>query len=216
VRREADTSSALSRTTLRKGIRDNRGVIRFSFDVKFVPTVDEARPRHCVSCRVGAYESDRLRIYGHGLVERQQRGPSSPGDPAGCAVAWIRRFLCKACGAAMRVVPGSLTPGKHFSGAAIGFALALWSAGRSAAEVREEVSDWKVIGSSARGWRTLSRWARDVGAGKLFGWLALGAVAGGPHHIASRAAQALRGYAPLEGRSLPIWHQSQLGACHVS
>ena len=119
-------------------------------------------------CQVGRYEGDRRRIHGHGVVERQQRGPPGPGEAAACAVLAIRRYLCTACGAVMRVVPGSCAASKHFSGAAIGLALALWGAGKSAAEVRAEVSDWKVVGAGARGWRALSRWAKAVGAGKLF------------------------------------------------
>jgi hypothetical protein len=216
VRREAATSSARSRTTLRKEIRDNVGVIRSAVGVKFLPSVDDARPKRCVRCQVGRYEGDRRRIHGHGVVERQQRGPPGPGEAAACVVLAIRRYLCTACGAVMRVVPGSCTPSKHFSGAAIGLALALWGAGKSAAEVRAEVSDWKVVGAAARGWRALSRWAKAVGAGKLFGWLALGVLAGGPRQIASRAAQALRGYAPAEWRESAVWLQSQVGACHVS
>ena len=36
---------------------------------------------------------------------------------------------------------------KHFSGAAIGLALDLWSAGWSAAEVRKAVNTWRVGGA---------------------------------------------------------------------
>ena len=216
MRREAGTSAARSRTTLRKGIRDDIGVIRLAIGVKFLPTVDEARPKHCVRCEVGAYEGERRRIYGHGLVERQQRGPPGAGEMATCLELWVRRYLCTACGAVMQVVPGSCVPSKHFSGGAIGLALALWSAGRTAAEVRKEVSDWRVVGAAARGWRSLSRWARDVKAGKLFAWLALGEQAGSARMIAGRAAQALRGYAPLEWQESAVWVQSQIGASHVS
>ena len=128
----------------------------------------------------------------------------------------IRRFLCTGCGAVMLAVPGSCAPSKHFSGGAIGLALALWSAGRTAAQVREEVSDWKVLGVAARGWRSLSRWAGEVKTGKLFAWLSLGEQTGSARVVAGRAAQALRGYAPVEWRESPAWIQSQIGASHVS
>lgn len=191
-------------------------MIRFPIGVKFLPTIDEARPKRCVRCEVGAYEGGERRIHGHGVVERQQRGPAAPGAAPTCETLRIRRYLCRSCGAVMRVVPASCAPGKHFSGAAIGLALALWAAGKRAAEVREAVNDWKVIGAAARGWRSLTRWAREVGAGRLFAWLALGAVPGGPQAVARRAAQALRGYTPPEWRGAAVWLQSQLGACHVS
>ena len=173
--REAGTSSARSRTTLRKGIRDNVGVIRSAVGVKFLPTVDDARPKHCVRCAVGCREGGGLRIYGHGVIERQQRGPAEPDAEPTCETVLIRRYLCTACLALMCVESESSTPSKHFSGAAIGLALALWSAGKSAAEVRGAVNDWKVQGAAARGWRSLTRWARDAAAGKLFAWLGLGA-----------------------------------------
>ena len=75
-------------------------------------------------------------LHGHGLVERQQRGPAAPGQEAVCAVIFVRRYLCTACDTVMRVLPGSSVARKHFSGAAIALALALWGlCGKSAREV---------------------------------------------------------------------------------
>lgn len=168
-------------------------------------------------CGIGAYEGDKLRLYGHGLIERQQRGPAGLDEPATCTIILARRYLCNVCGAVMIVVPASCAPGKHFSGAAIALALALWGgARRSAAAVREKVNDWKRVGPAARGWRSLQRWARAAAAGELFKDLALGTMTCGPRECARRAAQALSGLAPFEWRSAPIWHQSQIGASHVS
>ena len=117
----------------------------------------------------------------------------------------------------LRVVPASCAPGKHFSGAAIALALALWGCtGQSAAEVREQVNDWKVRGAAARGWRALHRWASQVGAGELFSELKLGVLTGSAREVARRAAQALAGHAPLAWRSAPVEHQAQLGYCHVT
>jgi len=117
----------------------------------------------------------------------------------------------------IRVVPASCVPGKHFSGAAIALALALWGCtGQSAAEVREQVNDWRVRGAAARGWRALRRWATEVGAGALFSGLGLGVLAGSAREVARRAAQALAGHAPLAWRSAPVEHQAQLGYCHVT
>ena len=191
-------------------------MIRSAIDVNFLPTVEQARPRRCARCGVGGREGGVLRIYGHGVCVCQQRGPAAPEAEPTCELLAVRRYRCTPCGAVMRVVPGAKTASKHFSGAAIGLALALWSAGKSAGAVREAVNDWRVRGAAARGWRSLTRWARDAAAGRLFAWLGLGAPTGGPRAIAGRVAQALRGYAPQEWRAAPVWLQSQLGACHVT
>lgn len=129
----------------------------------------------------------------------------------------MRRYLCRKCATVIRVVPAWCVPRKHFSGAAIALALALWGCtGQSAAEVREQVNDWKVRGAAARGWRALRRWALEVGAGELFSELKLGVLTGSARDVARRAAQALAGHAPLAWRSANVEHQAQLGYCHVT
>jgi hypothetical protein len=116
----------------------------------------------------------------------------------------------------MTVLPASAQPYKHFSGAAIGLALALWGlCQRSAAQVREAVNDWAHTGAAARGWRSLVRWAEQVGRGKL--WAGLHApVAGSARQQAGRAAQALCGHAPAEVRHQGLDAQAFAGASHVS
>ncbi|MCP3143875.1 hypothetical protein [Pyxidicoccus xibeiensis] len=128
-----------------------------------------------------------------------------------------RRYRCKPCGAVMRVVPPSVCRRKHFSGEAIAFALALWAlCGLGAEAVRRRTSDWTRRGDSARGWRSLARWARQLGTRQLFGALPLGAVAEGLRALAARAAQALCAHAPLAWRGTPLAHQAFAGARHVS
>ncbi|WP_043710481.1 hypothetical protein [Corallococcus macrosporus] len=179
--------------------------------------MEEGRPKRCVACGRGAYEGGGLGLHGHGLVERQQRGPPSPDEAPRCEVVRCRRYRCKRCGAVMRVVPPSACPRKHFSGEAIAFALALWAlCGLGADEVRRRTSDWTRRGAAARGWRSLTRWARQLGARELFGALCLGAVAGGARALAARAAQALCAHAPLAWRGAPLAHQAFAGARHVS
>jgi hypothetical protein len=116
----------------------------------------------------------------------------------------------------LTVLPASAQPRKHFSGAAIALALALWSlCGWSAQQVREAVSDWARTGAAARGWRSLARWAAQVQEGGLFAWVAM-AGAPSPPEAAARAAQALCGQAPVEARRWHLAHQAFAGACHVS
>lgn len=115
----------------------------------------------------------------------------------------------------MTVLPASAQPYKHFSGAAIALALALWGLCQSsAAQVREAVSDWAHTGAAARGWRSLSRWAEEVSEGKLFAGLHAAAV-GTARQQAERAAQALCGHAPAEVRHLGLDCQAFAGASHV-
>lgn len=115
----------------------------------------------------------------------------------------------------MRVLPASSVACKHFSGAAMALAFALWGlCGKSAREVREQVSDQKKLGAGARGWRSLRRWAQEVTTGRLFAGLGLVGVAGGPRAVASRAAQALAGWTSAPEASLEA--AAFNGASHVS
>ncbi len=114
------------------------------------------------------------------------------------------------------VVPASAQPRKHFSGAAIALALALWGlCGLSAAQVRAAVSDWVYTGAASRGWRSLKRWARQAAQGELFARLDARAE-GTARQKAARVAQALCGHAPAQARSQALGSQAFHGACHVS
>jgi hypothetical protein len=69
----------------------------------------------------------------------------------------------------MTVVPATVVARKHYSGAAVALALALWGlCGWSAAQVRAAVAGLAQGGQAARGWRTLARWACQVAQGQLF------------------------------------------------
>ena len=213
----SNTLGAGSRTSLRER-QDNRGILRLGPHVKFQPaSVGEARPARCPRCERGAYEGGRTNLHGHGVVERQQRGPPEPGAAPSCVVVPVRRFRCIGCKKVLRVVPASCVARKHFSGAAIAFALALWGGcGRSAAETRRRTSDWQVLGAGARGWRSLWRWSRAVARGELLAGLGLSGLPAALREVARRAAQALCGHAPVGLRREPIESQAFHGASHVS
>lgn len=109
-------------------------------------------------------------MWGHGLRSRQQRGPLLPGGRAQVVAVLLRRYLCRGCGAVLQVGPRGVLAHKHFSASAI--VLALWlfgMQGLSAAQVRQRVSPWAVVGVSAQdSWRTLKRWLRAQQRGQLF------------------------------------------------
>lgn len=185
-------------------------VVRFFVGVKvWPPSIDAARPSACVRCGASARVGHRIVIHGHGVRERQQRGPATSEDPPKCVVIVVRRYLCTACRAVMVVLPAQAQPFKHFSGGAIAMALALWCS-ESASVVRQRVNDWKP-GAGARGWRSLSRWARAAGAGVMFAGIHLAVGAS-----VERVAQALCGHAPPQAREAPIHEQAFIGAAHVA
>ncbi len=198
-------------------IQSGRGVVRFSGIVKeWPPSVGVGRPSVCPWCDGAAFASSgKVMLHGHGMVKRTQRGPPSVEDAPVARVVWVRVYLCQyeECGKACRVLPSSAVSRKHFSGAAIGFALALWAlVGLSASAVRERVND---RASFEAGWPSLARWAGDVGERRLFAELELSSGEGKPRAVAERAAVGLCGWAPAAVREGPREHQAFAGACHV-
>jgi hypothetical protein len=99
-------------------------------------------------------------LHGHGVVERQIRGPPSPDAAPAVVVVHARRFRCQACSAVMTVVPREVLAGFWYAAPAIALALMLHGIEqRSARAVRGRVCAWPSGG--AVGWPTLRRWARS-------------------------------------------------------
>jgi hypothetical protein len=71
-------------------------------------------------------------------------------------------------------------------------------------------------GFGAPGWRTLTRWAREVSAGQLFAGLGLAGTVGGPREVAARSAQALIGWAAPAALEAAPEAAAFDGASHVS
>ena len=134
------------------------------------PPVEVARPRRCPGCgEAGHPEGGAPGLVGHGLRERQVRGPLAAREPSGTATLWLRRYRCRGCGAVVAVGPRGLVRRRLYARTSIALALALWSvAGQTAHRVRERVSPWRAVGASVRGWVTLRRWARAATSGALW------------------------------------------------
>jgi hypothetical protein len=157
------------------------------------PTVEAARPGRCPRCGAASRpEGKSLGIYGHGVRDRQVRGPLEITAAPTVTVIGCRRYLCLACGAVILVVPRGIEPRRHFGRAAICLALALWAVDRAPTPaVRRRVSPWR---SSAMTWRAPRAWAQAIAAGA---WAWCRAAAGrAPHQAAARAAQIAAGRAP--------------------
>lgn len=154
-----------------------------------------------------------LVIVGHGMRERQQRGPLDVGAPATEVVVRVRRYLCHACGQTLTVVPSEVTERRHYSASAMALAVALYGvAGLTPSEVRHQVSPWRIVGAAATGWTTLRRWLRAVRRGTLFGGVRASPQSFTLRQVAERAAMTLAACAPPSAAAWPIERQAFAGA----
>lgn len=167
--------------------------------LKRTPTVDEARPAACVDCGAAARPAGgALMLHGHGLRDRQLRGPPTAQAPPAAAVIACRRYRCQRCAAVHVVLPSEAVPRRHYAATAIAFALALYGTlGRPQHVVRAAVSAVSVVGVSAlRRWRTLPRWIDALAARALFPSLPPMPRGEARRTIAARAAMAIGAHAP--------------------
>ena len=165
-----------------------------------VPGVEQARPGRCPCCgAAGRSVGGHLLLHGHGLRERQLRGPLEPGGEPQVLALLLRRYLCVACGAVITVAPKAVLPKRLFTSAAIAMALALWSvAGESSPEVRTQISPLKTVGhAAARSWLTLRRWTRDARC--LFHGVRPWPDGWPPRKVAERVATTMAALAPGSG-----------------
>jgi hypothetical protein len=187
--------------------RSGRNIVHSPISIKSwllrVPTVDEARPGQCPVCAAASRSvGGPVCLWGHGLRERQLRGPQEPFGSPQTAVLLVRRYQCQRCAAIVTVVPQGVVPRRHYAAPAIALALVLFALrGLPENEVRARVSPWRVVGDAAQeGWSTLRRWCRAAQQGALF-------VPGFPdvrvcpadftlRQVAERVAAALSSLAP--------------------
>lgn len=172
------------------------------------PPVDAARPGRCPRCgAAGRPLGGPVGLHGHGLRDRQVRGPLELGAAPTETVLACRRYRCTTCRAVVLVVPLGIEPRRHYGRAAICFALALWSlAGWSQRAVRREIGTWP--NPTATSWRTLQQWAATAASGA---WAWCQAAMGlAPREAAGRAAQIAAGRAPPMTPE-PLWEQAYAG-----
>lgn len=174
------------------------------------PKVEAVRPGQCPDCGAASQPVGRpLGLHGHGLRERQVRGPLEADAAPTITVVQCRRYRCVGCGAILLVVPRGIAARKHYGHAAIAMAFALWGLlGRSAWQVRTQVCAWRIRSAAATGWATLRRWAQAARA-------ASGAE-GTLREAAARAAQIAIGRAPPCARGAPWWAQAFAGGATMT
>jgi len=186
-----------------KSTKSTPRIVHHTLDVKgwliAPPTVESARPGSCLVCDAPSRPTGGgLGLHGHGLRDRQLRGPPSVDEAPGWIVIACRRYLCTSCEAVITVVPRGVAPRRHYGHAAIAMALALWAVvGASVAEVRDRVCAWRLSDESTTRWSTLLRWARAARTTFDDASLSLRtAAARTAQHAMGRAPPGLRRAAP--------------------
>jgi hypothetical protein len=113
-------------------------------------------------------------LVGHGLVERQVRGPTSTLTPPEEGVLTLRRYRCRACRAVVVVGPRGLIVRRRYGAGPIALALSLYAHGATSEMVRSRTSPMRTVGPSAVDrWVTLVRWVEAARQGDLFGVVGL-------------------------------------------
>jgi hypothetical protein len=195
---------------VKKSTSRSSRIVHHALDVKgwlaAPPSVESARPGACVVCGAASRPmGGGLGLHGHGLRDRQLRGPLDPDGPPTWVVIACRRYLCVGCAAIMTVVPRGVAPRRHYGHAAIVMAFALWAiVHEPVAEVRRRVCAWRVSHEAPTRWPALARWARSARDG-------VGDTRMTLETAAARAAQIAIGRAPPHLRHEPRWAQAFAG-----
>ncbi len=182
-----------------------------------LPSCDQVRPTRCPGCDAPSRPvGGPLRIHGHGLRERQIRGPIEPGGSPDLFLVLCRRFRCLSCKIIMMAVPRGVLPRRAYHAAAIAWILArvgLECATTTA--VRREVCPFNHIGPSAADrWLAPVRLLIALQKGLLFAGLGRFRDDLPRKQLAARAAMQLAALAPpsfgRDASPLTAWHGAAL------
>lgn len=194
-------------------------IVHIGIDVKSwttrLPAVDEVRPGRCPVCDAPSRPTGgRIVLHGHGLRARDQWGPVEATAPPSVIEVLGRRYACQDCGAVILVVPGGILRRRLYSAAAIALALAVWSLEeQTPAEVRAQVSPWRIVGpAAAAAWASLRRWAKAVRGGRLFPVVRELPDGAALRQVAARAATTLAALSPSSAEGLSLGTRAFLGA----
>ena len=201
--------------------RSKREVVRSAVGVKLwiekEPLPEEIRPARCPNCERASHPlGGKVWLQGHGHRSRQLRGPLEPGGAALELLIRLQRFRCLACIATCTVGPRELVTTRLYGLPAIAWALALLGVlGKSLAEVRRQVSPWRVVGpSAASSWQTPLRWLKAVRSGRLLRCVRAVPEGWSWRQVAERVATTVAAYAPPEPEPPPLEVRAFQGAAH--
>lgn len=132
------------------------------------PPVAQVRPTHCTWCKAASQPVGKpLVLVGHGVRERQLRGPLRPQGPPRLVVVFVRRFLCRQCDRTLTVGPEPRQRQRLYSASTIMLALVLWSlCGLGSEALRERLCPWAE--TAAGSWTTLGHWVKAALQGRLW------------------------------------------------
>lgn len=183
--------------------QSGEGIVHSAIDVKKwaiePPSAAQARPACCSGCGAASQAPGKaLGLVGHGLRERQVRGPGAPGAEPEIIVVRVRRYRCRHCGGITTVLPRGLCARRHYSASAIGLSLCLFGLLRlTVAETRFRICPWRI--TLTQTWTTLGDWVDAVSAGRLLPGLRRSPPSFSRRKQAERAAAALVAIAPAGG-----------------
>lgn len=184
-----------------------------------LPGVDEVRPARCPCCDAPSRPmSQAIVVQGHGLRDRQIRGPLVPGGPPMEVVVQARRYRCTACHAVVLVVPRGVTWRRLYSLHAIAWALARMGFDKATTrKVRGELSPAQHIGvAAAERWVTAIRWLDARRQGLLFPSLGIARADTPRRVLAERTAMQLVAQARPGHESESLCHRAWHGAAQAA
>jgi hypothetical protein len=153
--------------------KSGEGIVYSAVNVKKwaekVPLVEVVRPGCCSRCGAASCPlGRRLVLIGHGLRERQVRGPAAAHGAPEIRTLLIRRYRCRVCGGITTVLPRGLSARRHYSASAIALGLCLYGLQRaSLSETRQRVCAWRLTLQPER-WTTFAMWVKAIDQGRLF------------------------------------------------
>jgi hypothetical protein len=153
--------------------QSGEGIVYSAIDVKKwemdLPSTEDARPSCCSRCGAASRPlGSALVLVGHGLRERQVRGPADTFAAPQIRTILVRRYRCRLCRGITTVLPRGLTARRHYSASAIGLSLCLYGMqGLSVGETRRRICAWP-LGFTPDRWTTLPTWVEAIDRGRLF------------------------------------------------
>jgi hypothetical protein len=185
-----------------------KGIVYSAIDVKKwaeeIPSTEQVRPGCCSRCGAASRPAGApLVVVGHGLRERQVRGPASASEGPTIMTVFVRRYRCRRCGGLTTVLPRGLCARRHYSASAIGMALCLFGATRlTIGETRRRVCASRA-GFETDRWTTLAEWLTAIQQGRLLSRVRPSPLGFSLRDRAERAAMTLAALATTRGTLEP-------------
>lgn len=136
-------------------------------------------------------------MVGHGLRERQVRGPITPvGKPTLLCIK-ARRYRCRHCRKVTTVLARGVIARRHYGAFGIALAFLMYGMeGKSLGKVREAVAPGKTFED---GWPSVRRWVKAVASRRMFEGTRPLSEHATPRKIAERVAGTILSIAPSGG-----------------